>query len=1079
MGKDAEYEKLDSESNESTNITIMPPSNKEDERPTDARGFTLLLQSLSQNGNTKLRERIDDILEVHFQEINVFGFKFRFELIFAFSSMVAILEISIYLFSFTLMNSKDSGDYIKGLSLSLPASIGILLMTFNIPGKFNIQKFIFQEFLKDVHTTMRSVGLLMGQEVETRIDEVKLIYQVIGQFISTINVLSDEIDKANDRTFSVFDMFTSHMKVAPQPHQIREYFENVLQPEYIEWLQAEINKCENQVQRKNQLCKLFVKLTFAGHIGVDELQILDAVRVQAIQEGKSKTINFGEDKHGKADNRTVTVNFGLKLWTEQGTPEHMLEGCISGCGECKTMNATEFITKFEEVLPMGQKAFKKIMKLMMSAALKYRRKIEKRLSKADKEGDGKLDNKEINQLLKRNKTNVLTSKEFNKLDQDGDGELDPHELVQLQKLSLKEHEQDIKVLLTKIQKLKDLQKNPKMKVKNFINRGAGENVESEGQGGDVNGYVYDLVNIQYFLSKATQNKPTFEGADGEDCEYSEEQSAGDDSKKKATFQEFLGVKNQSSHSAYLDELEKLKVVLEDFESKLDETGSWAEVHALEEKVKDLQESLDELLADDGLENDAPEVQEAQQRLNFAQEKLVEVEANSEEPITKPNSKTWSKVVEQAPTGQEILQSFCCVSCGCGNTIKQPMDSCSEAVKFTVACWVGTIALAQILYAMMLYEEDQNDFDRDFLAIPMAIEVLAILGIVLIPCYTENDYQKSSKIMEQILGKYEEECAKLVKQVSMLAAQESFMGELESIRDNTSNATRDVSMWCEDFSRSFELICAIYESLLQEYRQTDQLKYLLQPSVDLRDFTLELECKEDTKYNADAWKNHPNMMCPAVRKFGPPGAQGENTHCKIHMKAADSNEFHVLHLEPHCCILSDMRQAQKSLDAFTQYPKYRRMELNKLIEELKEYITQHETELDSLQTEVNEEVTNLQAGNLDRLDHLQVVQMKHEAKKTTLAGLNADMAAMQKEVGTMLANEGVRREDTAQVWLNRHKKKNPDFRDIVISPRASTSVLGSNASSVLPSPKYPVQQYEEMGVEVDGEADSFVASTPIG
>ena len=187
-----------------------------------------------------------------------------------------------------------------------------------------------------------------------------------------------------------------------------------------------------------------------------------------------------------------------------------------------------------------------------------------------------------------------------------------------------------------------------------------------------------------------------------------------------------------------------------------------------------------------------QVQEAQRRLKFAQEKLAEAEANSEEPITKPNSKTWSKVVEQAPTGQEILQSFCCVSCGCGKTIKQPMDSCSEAVKFTVACWVGMIALAQILYAVMLYEEDVNDFSRDFLAIPMAIEVMAILGIVLIPCYTENDYQKSSKIMEQILGKYEAECAKLVKQVSMLAAQESFMGELESIRDNTSNATRDVS-----------------------------------------------------------------------------------------------------------------------------------------------------------------------------------------------------------------------------------------------------------------------------------------------
>ena len=82
---------------------------------------------------------------------------------------------------------------------------------------------------------------------------------------------------------------------------------------------------------------------------------------------------------------------------------------------------------------------------------------------------------------------------------------------------------------------------------------------------------------------------------------------GDESKKKATFQEFLGVKNEASHSAYLDDLEKLKVVLEDFESKLDETGSWAEVHALEDKVQDLQESLDELLADNRVDDDSAEV----------------------------------------------------------------------------------------------------------------------------------------------------------------------------------------------------------------------------------------------------------------------------------------------------------------------------------------------------------------------------------------------------------------------------------------------------------------------------------------
>ena len=97
----------------------------------------------------------------------------------------------------------------------------------------------------------------------------------------------------------------------------------------------------------------------------------------------------------------------------------------------------------------------------------------------------------------------------------------------------------------------------------------------------------------------------------------------------------------------------------------------------------------------------------------------------------------------------------------------------------------------------------------------------------------------------------------------------------------------------------------------------------------------------------------------------------------------------------------------------------RMELNKLIEELKEYITQHQAELDALKEEVDKEVTKLQAGNLDNLDHLSSIQMKHEAKTTTLADLKKDMTTMQTEVEVMLAKEGVRRVDTAQVWLNRY------------------------------------------------------------
>jgi len=163
MGKDAEYEKLDSESNESTNITIHQPSAKEDERPTDARGFTLLLQSLSENGSNKLRQRMEFLLEMHFQEVDMFGCKFRYELIFAFSAMVSILQIVLYGFSFYVLdNSNSKDDSIKCMALSLPASIGVLAMAIKIPGTFNIRKLIFEEFLKDVYGTMRSVPLCLS-----------------------------------------------------------------------------------------------------------------------------------------------------------------------------------------------------------------------------------------------------------------------------------------------------------------------------------------------------------------------------------------------------------------------------------------------------------------------------------------------------------------------------------------------------------------------------------------------------------------------------------------------------------------------------------------------------------------------------------------------------------------------------------------------------------------------------------------------------------------------------------------------------------------------------------------------------
>ena len=150
---------------------------------------------------------------------------------------------------------------------------------------------------------------------------------------------------------------------------------------------------------------------------------------------------------------------------------------------------------------------------------------------------------------------------------------------------------------------------------------------------------------------------------------------------------------------------------------------------------------------------------------------------------------------------------------------------------------------------MVFRHEHIDYplSSDWLAIPLAIQVLCILGLVLIPCYTETDFKKSSKIMEKLLGEYNIECEHLVKDVSRLAAQEKFMDELESIQENTHNATRNVKTWCDDFERSFEFVCSIYESLLFEYEQgsgsglSETLKYAIEPSIDPVDAVLVLTC----------------------------------------------------------------------------------------------------------------------------------------------------------------------------------------------------------------------------------------------
>lgn len=118
-----------------------------------------------------------------------------------------------------------------------------------------------------------------------------------------------------------------------------------------------------------------------------------------------------------------------------------------------------------------------------------------------------------------------------------------------------------------------------------------------------------------------------------------------------------------------------------------------------------------------------------------------------------------------------------------------------------------------------------------------------------------------------------------------------MGELESIRDNTANATRDVQLWCQDFERSFEFVCAIYESLLHDYENgpnKDTLKYIIVPSIDRHDYAMVLNCKPDGKPNV--WKQQEEDTFKMY--------QCSKTNCSVHRKSKENNEFHVYHLDEH-------------------------------------------------------------------------------------------------------------------------------------------------------------------------------------
>jgi len=861
MGKDAEYEKLDSESNESTNITIHQPSAKEDERPTDARGFTLLLQSLSENGSNKLRQRMEFLLEMHFQEVDMFGCKFRYELIFAFSAMVSILQIVLYGFSFYVLdNSNSKDDSIKCMALSLPASIGVLAMAIKIPGTFNIRKLIFEEFLKDVYGTMRSVGLLMGQEIESRIDEVKLVYRVIGQFITTINVLSDELDKANDRTFSVFDLFTKHFTTIPKPQQIKDYFESVLKPEYTKWIENEIQKEVTMLLKQEEKLARYNK----DEEEAEQTRIKAAADKKEFEEALSLNLGCCVGPKGKEEEE-----FQVKIFA----PHWLLEK------DPRTGKEKEFKS-------FGFRALEKEVKDRTDGVAQKKKEVMKEIA----------------------------------LNQD------------------------------KIQKLRKLKTNPRLRVKNFKNH----STPSRPAVYDVNSYLFDMCNVQLFLDKATANSTPWAQKDKGSGETS-----GPKNGQARIFEEFLELKNEASHSAYLVELDELKKKLHNFEDKLSE---------------------------------------------------------SDNNVTRPESALWTtELVVDAPVGHR--GDRCC----CSGPKAEPMDSCRQVVKFTVAVWVCIIVLCQLTYTGLVFQQEKGLVSRDWLAVPLAVQVLCILGLVLIPCYTETDFKKSTKIMEKLLSEYNIECEQLVKDVSRLAAQEKFMGELESIKDNTANATRDVKIWCDDFERSFEFVCSIYESLLFEYEKkttrgdAETLKYAIEPSIDPYDSALVLTCKDDDKQAI--WKEDNEDTSTLL--------QCQIKNCSVHAKSKHNNEFHVYHLAKHDQELVIERkatqeaiqeiqaaqagksnkdsdkmsaQAKKELAARKRFVEKQRADLLAMVTKLEQMLDGANNEVEKLEQSGKEILAAVVAGGgPDKTKELQENQLQVQAKKVERDDLQGELKKKQEEL----------------------------------------------------------------------------------
>merc|ERR1712166_1699801 len=218
-----------------------------------------------------------------------------------------------------------------------------------------------------------------------------------------------------------------------------------------------------------------------------------------------------------------------------------------------------------------------------------------------------------------------------------------------------------------------------------------------------------------------------------------------------------------------------------------------------------------------------------------------------------------------------------------------------------------------------------------------------------------------------------------------------------IKDNTANATRDVKIWCDDFERSFEFVCSIYESLLFEYEKNttgdnaETLKNVIEPSIDPYDSALVLTCKKDDKLAM--WKHN--------------------------------NEFHVYHLKKHDQELVIERkatqeaiqeiqaaqagksnkdsdkmsaQAKKELAARKRFVEKQRADLLAMVTKLEQMLDGANNEVEKLEQSGKEILAAVVAGGgPDKTKELQENQLQVQAKKVERDDLQGELKKKQEEL----------------------------------------------------------------------------------